>query len=181
MTEMTSPPAGGAHHRHPLGVALALASAAILAVAACTADGASPSPTPEPTAELGTPVVATPAGSGAPAATPGRTMTAWGEIWDAVPASFPLPADASPGELPGEAASGAFSTSTSVASAAETVAAGLRADGYSKVDVGTPAEDGAVTIDSVGSDPRCRVRATVRPLGGLTAIVVLYGSGCPYR
>ncbi len=184
MTEMCATSTATARNRcaprGPIGVATT-AVLAILVATACTAGGASPSPTPEPTAELGSPVVGTPAGSGAPSEAPGRTTTDWGVIWDAVPASFPLPSGVAPADLPDGPVSGTYTTSTAASATADAIATGLRAGGYSTVVVSGPTEAGEVTIDAVGSDAGCRIRATVRPLGGLTAIVVLYGSGCPYR
>jgi hypothetical protein len=180
------------HRRVPRRIALAsastgaraaaLACAVVLAAAACTASGASPSPAPEATAVVALPVVATP---GASAAAPptnaaaGRTTTGWGEIWDAVPATFPLPAGVSAADLPDGPFSGTFTASAAAAATASAIADGLRAGGYPTVDAGAPAEDGSVTIDASGSAAGCRVQVSVRPLGGLTAIEILYGSGCP--
>ncbi len=159
-----------------------LATLIALAVAACTATGASPSPTVEPTAELASPLVATPGGSpAAPSGTPGRTTTAWGEIWDALPASFPLPAGASPADLPEGPFSGTYTTSAAAAATADAIVSGLAARGYRPVDRSGPTEAGGVTIDATGSAAGCRVRVNVVPLGGLTAIEVLYGTACPIR
>jgi hypothetical protein len=159
---------------------VALALVVALTAVACNASGASPTPTPEPTAEVGSPIVGTPGASAAvPAATTGRTSTGWGEIWDAVPGAFPLPAGASAADLADGPFSGTYTTSSAAAPTADAIAAGLRAGGYGAVDAGSPAENGSVTIDAAGSAAACRVRVSVRPLGGLTAIEILYGSGCP--
>jgi hypothetical protein len=167
--------------------AATFACAVALSVAACSATGASPSPTPEPTAAVAPPIVATPGASSGSAlasaatasAPAGRTTTAWGEIWDAIPAAFPLPSGSSQADLPDGPLSGAYSTPAAIADTATAIADGLRAGGYRTVNAGTPAEDGSVTIDAVGSAAGCRVQVTVLPLGGLTAIEVLYGSACP--
>jgi hypothetical protein len=160
--------------------AAVVACAMALAVAGCTASSASPSPTPEPTVVVSSPVVGTPRpSSAAPSAAIGRTATAWGEIWDAVPAAFPVPAGASTADLPDGPFSGTYTTSTAAAATASAIADGLRAGGYPTVDAGSSAEDGSVTIDAMGSAAGCRVQVSVRPLGGLTAIEILYGSGCP--
>ena len=42
-------------------------------------------------------------------------------------------------------------------------------------------EDGSITINAVGPDPACQVQVRVRPLSGLTNVVVLYGAGCPFE
>jgi hypothetical protein len=164
--------------------AATIACTVALAAAACTASGASPSPTPEPTAAIASPAIATPGASVAPSSaapsTPAsRTATAWGEIWDAVPAAFPVPAGASAADLPDGPFSGTFTTAAPVAATASAIADGLRVGGYLTVNAGSPAEDGSVTIDATGAAAGCRVQVTVKPLGGLTAIEVLYGSGCP--
>ena len=164
--------------------AATIACAVALGVAACSASGASPSPTLEPTAAIASPAVATPgrsaaASSAAPSASASRTTTGWGEIWDAVPATFPVPAGASAADLPDGPFSGTYTTAAKAAATASAIADGLGAGGYPTVDAGSPAEDGSVTIDATGSAAACRVQVTVRPLGGLTAIEILYGSACP--
>ena len=180
------------HRRVPRRIALAsastgaraaaLACAVVLAAAACAAPGASPSPTPEPTAVVALPVVGTPGASAAAPSTnaaAGKTTTGWGEIWDAVPATFPLPAGVSAADLPDGPFSGTYTASAAAAAAAAAIADGMRAGGYLTVDAGSPAENGSVTIDATGSAAGCRVQVTVKPLGGLTAIEILYGSACP--
>jgi len=165
--------------------AATIACVVALGVAACSASGASPSPTPEPTAVIASPAVATPGPSGAasasatPSASASRTATAWGEIWDAVPAAFLLPAGASAADLPDGPFSGTFTTAAPAAATASAIADGLRAGDYPTVNAGSPAEDGSVTVDATGTAAGCRVQVTVKPLGGLTAIEVLYGSACP--
>ena len=105
----------------------------------------------------------------------------WGEIWDALPASFPLPAGASPADLPEGPFSGTYTTSAAAAATADAIVSGLAARGYRPVDRSGPTEAGGVTIDATGSAAGCRVRVNVVPLGGLTAIEVLYGTACPIR
>jgi len=163
--------------------AATIACAVALGVAACSASGASPSPTPEPTAVVASPAVGTPGVSGATpsgtAAATGRSATAWGEIWDALPAAFPLPAGASHADLSDGPFSGTYTVAAAAAATASGIADGLRGGGYPTVNAGSPAEDGSVTIDATGSAAGCRVQVSVRPLGGLTAIEILYGSACP--
>ncbi len=57
---------------------------------------------------------------------------------------------------------------------------GLAAAGYSTEALSGPSEDGSLVIDSVGTDPACRVQTRIRPLGGTTMITVLYGAACPW-
>ncbi|MEI8333798.1 MAG: hypothetical protein WCH74_08080 [Chloroflexota bacterium] len=164
-----------------------VAAASLLALAGCVGGGASPSPTVEPTAVIASPLVATPVAGGSsapsatPAATPARTTTDWGEIWDALPPAFPVPPDAQPADLAEGPFSGTYTTATASAAVADAMATALRGGGYSAVTVTGPMEGGTVTIEATGAGAGCRVRATVRPLGGLTAIEVLYGSACPFE
>ena len=56
--------------------------------------------------------------------------------------------------------------------------ASSRTSGYT-VDGDTSAlEDGSFVLDA-RRDPGCRVGVTVAPKGGITAVTVLYGAGCP--
>ena len=154
------------------------------AIAGCTAAGTSPSPTAVATSVVGSPAVSSVAPSAPSASTPatppaGTTQTDWGEIRDALPVAFPLPPGAEPADLPEGPYSGAFTMTTPAAGAATAVEAGLRDAGWTDVTISGPTEAGEVTIDATGATAGCRARVSVRPLGGLTAIVVLYGAACP--
>jgi hypothetical protein len=160
----------------PLAVAAAFAG--------CAAAGTSSSPTAVPTSVVGSPAVSSVAPDAPSASTPaspsaGTTQTDWGEIRDALPAAFPLPPGAEPSDLPEGPYSGAFTTTTPAAGAATAVEAGLRDAGWTDVTISGPTEAGEVTIDGTGAAAGCRARVSIRPLGGLTAIVVLYGAACP--
>ncbi len=166
---------------------LVAASAAVLA--GCVSVGSSASPTPVVSSGLASPAASTPGASAAasapasagPGASSGAvTITDWGTIHDAVPAGFPLPPGAEPADLPEGPYSGAFTVGTSAADAAATVESGLRDAGWTDVTASGPTEAGEITIDAAtGSSAGCRARVSVRPLGGLTAVVVLYGAACP--
>jgi hypothetical protein len=39
-------------------------------------------------------------------------------------------------------------------------------------------EDGGFVIESVG-EGECRIQTSVRPMGGLTFVIVRYGAACP--
>jgi hypothetical protein len=110
-----------------------------------------------------------------------QTDTDWGRIWDGLPAWFPVPPDAVPTETGEE---GAVSASLAAGGSAQSVATfmqtGLTGAGFSFDAVGAPAEDGSLVLDAVGPDPKCMVQIRVRPLGGTTNLVVMYGAGCPF-
>lgn len=153
-------------------------------VAGCSAPAASPSPTAVPTSVIASPAISSPTASGTPVATggpsapAGTTSTDWGEIRDALPAGFPLPPGAEPADLPDGPFSGTYTTSTPAARAADAVRTGLIAAGYTGIETSAN-EAGEITIDATGPAAGCRVRVTVRPLGALTAVEVLYGAACP--
>jgi hypothetical protein len=88
---------------------------------------------------------------------------------------------AEPGDPADEPSSGAFVVERDVETVAEQARAALDGAGYRIEALGGPAEDGSLVIDAVGQDPACRVRETVRPLGGLTLLSVLFGAACPWE
>jgi hypothetical protein len=186
------------HHpvtRSPGRPLLTLALVATI-VAACGGAAGSAGPTSPPSEPPATPVptaaaptdpapTKVPGGDGAtPAPLPGTIETTWGTAWEALPAGFPLPpgmTPAEPGDPADELSSGAFVVERDVDAVAEQARAGLRGAGYSIEALGGPAEDGSIVVDAVGQDPACRIRVTVRPLGGLTLVSVLFGAACPWE
>ena len=106
---------------------------------------------------------------------------AWGRIWDRVPSSFPLPADAEPAQPadPVEGpSSGAFGTGLGVEAAAQGIESALKGAGWS-IEAVTSGEDGSRDISAVGANAACRSLVVVRPLGSLHFVTVYYGAGCP--
>lgn len=162
-------------HRPPaLRVTSILILGAVLASVAIACGP--PVATESPTAQ--TPPAATP---GQP---PGTFETEWGAAWEALPPGFPLPpgaVPAEPGDPADEPASGAFVVDRLVDVVVEQVQAGLRSAGYRPGAAGGPAEDGSLFIEAAGQDPDCRVRAVVRPFGGLTLVSYLFAATCPWR
>ena len=162
------------------------------AVAACTSAGTSAAPggpSSSPAASAAAGASASTAPSPSPTVSPKpspspritQTDTGWGRIWDAVPASFPLPAGASPVQ-PDRAASGAWSLSSGdAATVTSDLRSALEAAGYSTAGVSGPLEDGSRIIDSVGQPSTCHVQTRVTPLGTTITITVLFGAACPFR
>lgn len=177
--------------RAVLAIALVTAIAAACGAAASsagpTAPPTQPATTPVPTAAAPTDPAPTkvPGGDGAtPAPLPGTIETSWGTAWESLPAGFPLPpglSPAEPGDPADELSSGAFVVERDVDEVAEQARAALDGAGYSIEALGGPAEDGSLVVDAVGQDPACRIRVTVRPLGGLTLVSVLFGAACPWE
>jgi hypothetical protein len=170
----------------PLAATGLLARVGLLAatglLAACTG-AASPATTPA-TSSPGPP--ASTAGQTPAAVTlapgPATVVTvAWGEIWDRLPASFPLPSDAQPAQPadPVEGpSSGAFTTGLGVDEAARGIGTALAGAGWS-IQPMTSGEDGSRDISAVGASPGCRSLVTVRPLGSVHFVTAYYGAGCP--
>jgi hypothetical protein len=127
-----------------------------------------------------TPVPGGGGASAAPGGTPTQTDTAWGRIWDAVPASFPRPESAHPADSISGPVSAAFSVGAGPAAVVATMKAGLDVDVYA-TDVSGPLEDGGYVLDSIGSTAGCRVQTTITPLSGTTLMTVLFGAGCPFE
>jgi hypothetical protein len=128
-----------------------------------------PAPSVAPTVQAST----------APAA--GQTDTAWGRIWDSLPAGFPSVPGSTPAE---EAATGPASATLAVdGTDASAIAAALKAQleaaGFTTEAFNGPAEDGGFVLESAGTVAGCKVQATVAPLGGLTIVTILYGAACP--
>ncbi len=159
--------------------------ATALLLAAC---GSSPSPAPGSIASLSpsasTPATAAPSegsGSASPAASDGgQTDTAWGRIWDAVPAGFPR----FPGATPADDASGEPASARYAVPGGDPQAIAMWMQGaletatFSTTGLNGPAEDGSFVIDSVGEGD-CAIQTTIAPLGDTTFITVLYGAACP--
>jgi hypothetical protein len=145
-----------------------------------------PSPTAaEPTEAPGASAVAGPSEAPPTAEPPPvtQTDTAWGRIWDGLPAGFPV----YPGAVESEEAGGGepVSATFSVADATpDEIATALQSQlelaTFSTEALSGPLEDGGFVIDSVG-DGGCRIETTVTPAGGLTLITVRYGADCPFE
>lgn len=164
---------------------VAIAAVVLLGSAACEPATESVPPAVA-TSSAGAPATAPAATSGAPAnvsprTLPGQTDTAWGRIWDSLPAGFP----AYPGSTPAEAAATGPSSAVLAVQGvgAKTIAdwmqSKLELASYSTEALSGPLEDGSFVLDSTGQAPGCRVQISIAPLGGLVTMTVLYGARCP--
>ncbi len=109
-----------------------------------------------------------------------QTETDWGRIWDELPPGFPrFPTSTVADDISPEPVSGTYAVDNDdtaqiagwMQNALETAA--LRTESLSG-----PLEDGGFVIESVGRGD-CRIQTSVRPMGGLTFVVVRYGAACP--
>lgn len=135
------------------------------------------SPSAAPTEVPGT--SAEPSGSAGPGE-PTQTDTAWGRIWDAVPASYPKPdgaIDSDPIER--QATSGDLSVGASPEDVKSFYEVALKALGYVVSSQG-PLENGGWVIDA-SPGGACKTEVTVTPLSGVAHVAIMYGAACPFR
>jgi hypothetical protein len=166
---------------------LLLAGAAVILLAGCGSSGAlegsSLTPTASP-AGIASAAPATAVPSVAPSAS-GATQsdTAWGRIWDSLPASFPaVPGGTASEEGATGAASAVFifqgQSAKDVAALMQRLLSGA---GYSTIGLTGPLEDGSYVVDMAGQPPGCKVQASVAPTGSLTTLTILYGATCAHN
>jgi len=180
MTAMHAPSAGS----------IALALTVVLAVAACGAVTGPSAPDPATSRPVGAateavatlpPPTAVPGGqTGDPEPVPtrtGTTQTAWGEILDAVPESFPLFPGADVIELGGEPVSTSFDAPADASAVAAWYVDSLAGLGYA-VELSAALEDGTRVLDAAADLPECRIQMTFRPESGSAIITVLYAAAC---
>ena len=161
-----------------------------VAVAACAAP-ASPSAGPTSTGSSATPAAvpsSTPAATPTALATaappvrsspPSQSDSAWGRLWDALPAGFPVPEGAARA-IADEPVSAAFDVATPTDELATLMQAELERANFSTLALSGPLEDGTIVIDSVGATTTaCRVETTMTPRGPMTRLTVRYGAACP--
>ena len=177
---VTAPRRRAAHPLQPiLGTLLALI------VVACSPASASPPPPATATAPSLTPV---PGGPASPVigATVGPPTTSnvegFGEIWDALPASWPKFPGQSQSEI-GSDASEMFVVKGDPAALAIQLRRTLEQRGGWTVDIGSALEDGTVVLEAIGAPEGCRVRARFSPNSpgdDLGTLLVYYGASCPW-
>ena len=168
-----------------LRVVLGLALAVALAVGCgspapsrSTQASGSATTTPSPAASL-TPIPGGSVGDTPSPSIPTTSTTEFGEIWDALPPSFPtLPGQQPATTAPG-ATSGSFAVDMDVAAAVPAVRTALEAQGWT-VDVSSPLEDGTVVLTAAGSAVGCKTEVRFTPTSGTVVMSVLYGAACPF-
>jgi hypothetical protein len=173
--------------------------ATIILVAACSGNGAAPtsaaasagpSTTASPTtavspatASAGADLTPVPGGQTASPIEPSgptQTDTAWGRIWDSVPASFPRVETSTPADSILGPVSAGFVVTARPADVTATMKHLLESAGYA-TDQSGPLEDGSFVLDSTGAPAGCRVQTTLAPQAGSTLMTVLFGAACPFE
>ena len=172
--------------RRPLSI-VTLSLVALLAACGSTEQNAGPSPSG------GSTTATSPAASGASSASAEapsapassqaagtQTDTAWGRIWDGVPAGFPIfPGSTIAGDTSPEPVSATYSIANDdTAVIATWMQATLENASFRTEALSGPLEDGSFVLEMVGQGD-CRVQVIVVPMGGLTFVTVRYGAACP--
>jgi hypothetical protein len=136
-----------------------------------------PAPTPEPTlAPTPGPTVQA---TSRPAGAPTTTKTAWGEIWNDVPPSYPVP-DVGSRETPTEPASAVWMRGGRYKAIADQLAEGLRTGGWSIEGIGE-GDHGSIVISATRGAPECRTQVRVEPFDIGVRITVLLAAACPWE
>jgi hypothetical protein len=137
---------------------------------ATTSSAAPGGPTPVP----GATAAPTPSATVTP-----TTDTAWGPIWDDIPANFPVFPGSEVGEPIDAPASAVFAAPADSTTVTAWYQEALETATYSTLSLSGPFEDGSTVIESTGETPECLVETTLRPESGSTIVTILYGAGCP--
>lgn len=160
------------------GVRIAALAAAVVVAAGCGAT-LSPSPaTPPAPTPTSTPLEPPPTENPVPLPAT-QTDTEWGRIWDALPASFPLPTGARPTQTGEGPASAILDVPGDAEATMTNLRSALELAGFSLESLSGPLEDGSQVLESIG-EGGCRIQASVAPLGGTTILTVRYGAACPF-
>jgi hypothetical protein len=110
----------------------------------------------------------------------GQTDTAWGRIWDTLPAGFPAVHGSTPADAAGPASANLVVDGNAAKAIATAMKAALERAGLRTAGLSGPLEDGSYVLDSVGKQAGCMVQVTASPLGGMTTVTVMYGAACPH-
>lgn len=154
--------------------AILAALGAGLILAACGSD--------QPTASTAPSVVVSDPSASVIASGAGGTQseTGWGRIWDNVPTGFPrFPGSTVASPVSPEPVSATYSVvNDDTAQIAGWMQSALEAASFGTESLSGPLEDGGFVIESVG-EGECQIQTSVRPMGGLTFVIVRYGAACP--
>jgi len=158
-------------HAPRLGVGLAIA----IVVAAC-----SPGAPPSPSSPASTPARSVEPSNATAVGQTEQTDTEWGQIWDGLPAAFPVYPGATPAD---DAASEVVSATFALEGTdARTVAGWMQIEleraMYATESLNGPLEDGSFVLELTGTLD-CRIQVAIAPLGSLTTVSVRYGAACP--
>lgn len=120
------------------------------------------------------------ASASASAANGTQSETGWGRIWDNVPTGFPrFPGSALADPISPEPVSATYSVANDdTAQIAGWMQRALETASFRTESLSGPLEDGGFVLESIGAGA-CRIQTSVRPMGGLTFVIIRYGAACP--
>jgi hypothetical protein len=109
-----------------------------------------------------------------------QTETGWGRIWDNVPTGFPrFPGSTIADPVSPDPVSATYAVDNDdTAQIAGWMQNALETASFGTESLSGPLEDGGFVLESVG-EGECRIQTSVRPMGGLTFVIVRYGAACP--
>ena len=148
--------------------------------------GCSPAPSPSaassPSVAVGPSLTPVPGGTtgASPGEPPTQTDTAWGRIWDGIPATFPRFPDSIPTEVGEGPVSATLSVPAGPEEARQFMGTELERAGFVPVAMTGPFEDGSFVV-STGAATGCRTEVRLTPLSGTTLMTVMYGADCPFE
>jgi hypothetical protein len=174
------------HPRMDRTRSIAVSALLSLVVGACGFGAGAPSapPSPSPTATIAPPETERPIPTDTfNPSLPRQSESEWGPIWDAVPASYPIPDGAVPADADHGPVSGAYTVAKDVATPraiGEFYRDAIEEDGFGGTGLDGPVEDGSFTVWS-SNGYGCETRVTILPRGDESLITVLYGALCPFE
>lgn len=109
-----------------------------------------------------------------------QTETEWGRLWDDVPTGFPrFPGSTIANPVSPDPVSATYSVANDdTAQIAGWMQNALETASFRTESLSGPLEDGGFVLESV-AEGDCRIQTSVRPMGGLTFVIVRYGAACP--
>ena len=179
----------------------------LFVAAACTSSNSGPSLAPQPSAAASSRVVVSAAppsvaatsvapsiavsasapavlaasASGSPSGPPSITVIDWGDIWDALPASFPQYPGAHPTVTGGGPASATLDIPADAVTASAWFQAALKAAGFAIVGANGPREDGSYDITATKGATDCQTEVSLAPLGTTTTATIYLAAACPFN
>jgi len=121
---------------------------------------------------------------------PTATSTTWGRIWDALPASFPIPSGSEPTQAATAGGTGAASATLAVplapGDASGWYVGALAADHFNVSGASGPYESGGYVVDATGAGSGCRTEIRLSPAnttssGATSTATILLAAACPFH
>jgi hypothetical protein len=161
----------------------AVPSAAATAVATA-APTAAPTAPPTEAASIAASSAAASSSSAGASGSAGVTTTTvdWGEIWDALPPSFPAYPGAEPTVTGGGPASAILDVPADGPTASTWYQTALKGAGFTVDSANGPREDGSFLVDATSTTKAdCKTEVNLAPLGSTTTATIYVAAACPFK